>query len=39
MGGSSSDVCYVSSGGYAGCCSAAYAWVRPRPGFPYCQTE
>ena len=33
MGGSSSDVCYVYSYGYASCNSATYAWVRPRPGF------
>ena len=39
MGGSSSSVCYVSSNGYADYTSAATTWVRPRPGFPYCQTE
>lgn len=39
MGGSSSNVCCVSGYGYAYYPSATYAWVRPRPGFPYCQTE
>ena len=33
MGGSSSDVCYVDSHGYASCYSATHVWVRPRPGF------
>ena len=33
MGGSSSDVCYVSNNGPAGYDSATYTWVRPRPGF------
>ena len=33
MGGSSSNVCYVNSYGNAGCNSATYVWVRPRPGF------
>ena len=33
MGGSSSDVCYVSSYGTATCTSATATWVRPRPGF------
>ena len=33
MGGSSSDVCYVSSNGAASYPSATHAWVRPRPGF------
>ena len=33
MGGSSSGVCCVNSGGNAPCSSAAYVWVRPRPGF------
>lgn len=33
VGGSSSDVCYVSGSGAAGCYSAATVWVRPRPGF------
>lgn len=32
MGGSSSGVCYVNSGGYATCYSATHVWVRPRPG-------
>ena len=39
MGGSSSHVCYVNNNGNANCCSATSTWVRPRPGFPYCQTE
>jgi hypothetical protein len=39
MGGSSSYVCYVHNYGYANCDSATNTWVRPRPGFPYCQTE
>ena len=39
MGGSSSSVCYVGSYGDAYYDSAANVWVRPRPGFPYCQTE
>ena len=39
MGGSSSNVCYVNNNGNANYNSAASAWVRPRPGFPYCQTE
>ena len=39
MGGSSSSVCYVYNHGYANYASAAATWVRPRPGFPYCQTE
>ena len=39
MGGSSSNVCYVNNSGNAYCNSATYAWVRPLPGFPYCQTE
>lgn len=33
LGGSSSYVCYVNSDGSAGCSSATYVWVRPRPGF------
>ncbi len=33
MGGSSSGVCCVSSGGAANYNSATNAWVRPRPGF------
>ena len=33
MGGSSSNVCYVSYNGNAGYTSAAPTWVRPRPGF------
>ena len=33
MGGSSSNVCYVSNSGYATCTSATLTWVRPRPGF------
>ena len=33
MGGSSSNVCYVGSGGNAYYASATYVWVRPRPGF------
>ena len=33
MGGSSSDVCCVSTTGHATCNSATYTWVRPRPGF------
>ena len=33
MGGSSSYVCYVRNDGHADCTSAAYVWVRPRPGF------
>ena len=37
--GSASDVCYVSNGGGAYYTSATHVWVRPRPGFPYCQTE
>lgn len=32
-GGSSSDVCCVSSNGSAHCNAATTAWVRPRPGF------
>ena len=39
MGGSSSDVCYVTYSGTAYYNSATDVWVRPRPGFPYCQTE
>ena len=39
MGGSSSNVCYVNNNGRAYYTSATYVWVRPRPGFPYCQTE
>ena len=39
MGGSSSYVCCVNDGGNADCYSAPSTWVRPRPGFPYCQTE
>ena len=39
MGGSSSNVCYVSYGGSATYTSATGVLVRPRPGFPYCQTE
>ena len=31
MGGSSSDVCYVSSNGYASYASATDVWVRPPP--------
>lgn len=33
VGGSSSNVCCVSSYGNATCPSATYTWVRPRPGF------
>ena len=33
MGGSSSNVCYVTSYGIAYYYSATYVWVRPRPGF------
>ena len=33
MGGSSSGVCCVGYNGVVDCNSAAYAWVRPRPGF------
>ena len=33
MGGSSSSVCYVTTGGSAYYTSASNAWVRPRPGF------
>lgn len=33
MGGSSSDVCYVHSYGYASGHWATNTWVRPRPGF------
>ena len=33
MGGSSSNVCYVSGYGGASCNAATTAWVRPRPGF------
>ena len=33
VGGSSSNVCYVSRDGTANYSSAAYVWVRPRPGF------
>ena len=33
MGGSSSNVCCVSSYGDANCASAPDTWVRPRPGF------
>ena len=33
MGGSSSDVCYVSNNGNASYYSATDVWVRPRPGF------
>ena len=33
MGGSSSDVCCVNNSGNADYYSAAYTWVRPRPGF------
>ena len=33
MGGSSSSVCYVYDSGSADYASAAYTWVRPRPGF------
>ena len=39
MGGSSSYVCYVNGYGIANYTSAAATWVRPRPGFPYCQTK
>lgn len=39
MGGSSSNVCYVNNNGNANYNSATNTWVRPRPGFPYCQTE
>ena len=39
MGGSSSSVCCVYSYGGADYYSATNTWVRPRPGFPYCQTE
>ena len=39
MGGSSSNVCYVNNNGAASYPSATTTWVRPRPGFPYCQTE
>ena len=39
MGGSSSGVCCVSRSGSANDNSATNTWVRPRPGFPYCQTE
>lgn len=39
MGGSSSSVCYVTTAGTAHYTSATNTWVRPRPGFPYCQTE
>ncbi|WP_370446240.1 DUF6273 domain-containing protein [Collinsella sp. TF12-2AT] len=39
MGGSSSNVCYVNNNGNANYNSATNVWVRPRPGFPYCQTE
>lgn len=39
MGGSSSNVCYVNNNGNASYNSATTTWVRPRPGFPYCQTE
>lgn len=39
MGSSSSNVCYVNNNGNATCNSATNTWVRPRPGFPYCQTE
>ena len=39
MGGSSSGVCYVNNNGNANYNSATNTWVRPRPGFPYCQTE
>lgn len=39
MGGSSSNVCYVNNNGNASYYSATNVWVRPRPGFPYCQTE
>ena len=39
MGGSASNVCYVNYYGYANNGSATNTWVRPRPGFPYCQTE
>ena len=31
--GSASGVCYVNGSGYASYSSAAYVWVRPRPGF------
>ena len=31
--GSASGVCYVNIDGNANCNSAAYVWVRPRPGF------
>jgi len=37
--GSSSNVCYVNNNGNANYNSATNVWVRPRPGFPYCQTE
>jgi hypothetical protein len=33
MGGSSSSVCYVTTGGSAYYTSATNTWVRPRPGF------
>ena len=39
MGGSSSSVCYVNNNGNANYNSATNTRVRPRPGFPYCQTE
>lgn len=39
MGSSSSNVCYGSNYGIAHYYSATTTWVRPRPGFPYCQTE
>ncbi len=39
MGGSSSYVCYVYNTGIAYYYSVTTTWVRPRPGFPYCQTE
>lgn len=37
--GSASNVCYVNNNGNANYNSATNVWVRPRPGFPYCQTE
>ena len=37
--GSASSVCYVDNNGNANYNSATNTWVRPRPGFPYCQTE
>ena len=39
MGGSAANVCYVNNNGNANYNSATNVWVRPHPGFPYCQTE